>query len=57
MPPDSRWQANASVNHPAFVSPEHMPADIPPFYRDTGIPESESSPKGLLEAVMAFFDH
>ncbi|MDH0556996.1 hypothetical protein N7648_18985 [Enterobacter roggenkampii] len=57
LPPDSRWQANASVNHPAFVSPEHMPADIPPFYSDTGIPEPELSPKGLLDVVTAFFDH
>ncbi|PKQ50739.1 hypothetical protein CXH12_05570 [Citrobacter portucalensis] len=57
LPPDSHWQGNASVNHPGYVSPEHMPANIPPFYSDTGIPEPELSPKGLLEAVTAFFDH
>ena len=34
-----------------------MPADIPPFYSDTGIPEPELSPKRLLEAVTALFDH
>jgi hypothetical protein len=57
LPPDSHWQGNASVNHLAFVSPEYMPVDIPPFYSDTGIPEPELSPKGLLEVVTAFFDH
>ncbi|HED2829084.1 hypothetical protein DNK77_14535 [Enterobacter cloacae complex sp.] len=57
LPPDSYLQANTSVNNLGFVSPEHMPADIPSFYSDTGIPEPELSPKGLLEAVTAFFDH
>ncbi|QXB20646.1 hypothetical protein [Lelliottia amnigena] len=56
-PPNTHFQANASVYKPTFVSPEHMPADIPPFYSDTGIPEPELSPKGLLEAATAFFDH
>jgi hypothetical protein len=53
-PPNTHFQANASVYKPTFVSPEHMPADIPPFYSDTGIPEPELSPKGLLEAATAF---
>ncbi|HGN8756298.1 TPA: hypothetical protein ACK1ZA_003294 [Enterobacter asburiae] len=57
LPPDSYLQANTSVNNTGVVSPEHMPADIPPFYSDTGIPEPELNPKGLLEAVTAFFDH
>lgn len=57
LPPDSYLQANTSVNNTGVVSPEHMPTDIPPFYSDTGIPEPELNPKGLLEAVTAFFDH
>lgn len=57
LPPDSYLQANTSVNNPGVVSPEHMPANIPSFYSDTGIPEPELSSKGLLEAVTAFFDH
>ncbi|QXZ19417.1 hypothetical protein [Lelliottia amnigena] len=57
LPPNTHFQANASVYHPTFISPEHMPADIPPFYSDTGILEPELSPKGLMEAVTAFFDH
>lgn len=56
LPPNSHWQGNASVNHLDFVSSEYMPVDIPPFYSDTGIPDPELSPKGLLEAVSAFFD-
>jgi macrodomain Ter protein organizer (MatP/YcbG family) len=57
LPPTSHFQANVSVYHPTFVDSEHMPADIPPFYSDTGIPEPELSPKGLQEVVTAFFDH
>lgn len=57
LPPISHFQANVSVYHPTFVDSEYMPADIPPFYSDTGIPEPELSPKGLLEVVTAFFDH
>ncbi len=57
LPPNSHFQANVSVYHPTFVDSEYMPADIPPFYSDTGIPEPELSPKGLLEVVTAFFDH
>lgn len=57
LPPGSHVQANVSVYHPILVNPEHMPADIPSFYSDTGIPEPELSPKGLLEVVTAFFDH
>lgn len=57
LPPGSHFQANVSVYQPTFVNPEHMPADIPSFYSDTGIPEPELSPKGLLEVVTAFFDH
>ncbi|HFK5747897.1 TPA: hypothetical protein ACG0DX_001777 [Enterobacter kobei] len=57
LPPDSYLQANTSVNNTGVVSPEHMPTDIPPFHSDTGIPEPELNPKGLLEAVTAFFDH